>query len=215
MIEDLLIISRLEECRLPLRPETVVLSGLLREVSGSFGRRAAEKSVRLTVSRRTRARVTADRSLLQRVIENILDNSLRHTPRHGRVAISMRVDDDVEIAFSNTGPAIPVSDRRRIFEKFARLDGPTVPGNAGLGLYFCKRAVEALGGAIEVRETSQWPTSFVVRLPWAAPALIETVTADVPTSDRGTIEQKKDGPRALRHGARFSRVPLSRGRRAR
>ena len=103
---------------------------------------------------------------MHRVIENILDNSLRYTPEHGRVGIDMRFDHCVEIAVSNTGPSIPPSDRKRIFEKFARLDNSGLGrGNAGLGLYFCKRVIESLGGQIEVSETPDWPTSFILRLP--------------------------------------------------
>ncbi len=57
-------------------------------------------------------------------------------------------------------------ERARIFHKFAR--GHTegaVAGSAGLGLYFCKRAVEAHGGSIAVVETADWPTSFRITLP--------------------------------------------------
>jgi signal transduction histidine kinase len=168
MIEDLLLISRLEESALQLHPEPIPLSELLREVFGEYGRRAAAKQVELLGPRRTDTHVTADRALLQRVLENILDNSLRYTPAHGRVgvAMAMRVDAAVEIAVSNTGPPIPPADRERIFEKFARgHESGESRGNAGLGLYFCKRAVEALGGHIEVTETPEWPTSFVMRLP--------------------------------------------------
>ncbi|MDP9150851.1 MAG: ATP-binding protein [Myxococcota bacterium] len=85
----------------------------------------------LLAPQNTRVRIDTDRTLLQRVIENILDSSLRHTPAHGRVSVSSRLAGDVEIAVSNTGPAIPRSQR----------------------------------GHIEVIDTQEWPTSFIVRLP--------------------------------------------------
>jgi two-component system, sensor histidine kinase and response regulator len=166
MIDDLLVISRLEDSDLPLHNEPIVLSDLLGEVFGEYVRRAADKNVKLLRPRRTSTRIHADRALLQRVIENILDNSLRYTPEHGRMGIATRANGKVEIAVSNTGPSIPPSERKRIFEKFARVDKERPSsGNAGLGLYFCKRVVEALGGSIEVTETPEWPTSFVLRLP--------------------------------------------------
>jgi diguanylate cyclase (GGDEF)-like protein len=166
MIDDLLVISRLEESEFPLQSEPIVLSDLLRDVFGEFARQAADKHVELLGPPRTKARIKTDRALLQRVIENILDNSLRHTPEHGRMGIAARNNGDVEIAVSNSGPSIPLSERQRIFEKFARVgrSGGAL-GNAGLGLYFCKRAIQALGGDISVTETPEWPTSFVVRLP--------------------------------------------------
>ncbi len=168
MIDDLMVISRLEDADLPLHNQLVLLWDLLREVFGEFARRAAEKHVTLLGPKRTNTLVHVDRPLLQRVIENILDNSLRYTPEHGRMGITTRDNGEIEIAVSNTGPPIPPFDRQRIFEKFARIEKHGAAGNAGLGLYFCKRVVEALGGSIEVIQTSEWPTSFVVRLPAVA-----------------------------------------------
>jgi signal transduction histidine kinase len=166
MIDDLLILSRLEDSELPLHNEPIQVSDLLRDVLGEYVRRAAEKHVKLLTPDLTNSRVIADRGLLQRVIENLLDNSLRYTPEYGRVHIATRANDKVEIAVSNSGPSIPPLERQRIFEKFARVETRAMTcGNAGLGLYFCKRAVEALGGDIEVTETPEWPTSFVVHLP--------------------------------------------------
>jgi two-component system, sensor histidine kinase and response regulator len=166
MIGDLLVISRSEESDLPLHNESIVLSDLLAEVFDEYVRRAADRDVVLLPPARTSTRVRADRALLQRVFENILENSLRYTPRQGRIRMSTREHGEVEITISNSGAAIPPSERTRIFEKFARVDkGRPSSGNAGLGLYFCKRVVEALGGSIEVTETSEWPTSFVLHLP--------------------------------------------------
>jgi two-component system sensor histidine kinase/response regulator len=171
MIGDLLIISRSEESELPLHKEPIALSDLLAEVFDEYVRRAADRAVVLLPPASTNGRVHADRPLLQRVIENILENSLRYTPPRGRIRMAARASSavEVEIAISNSGTAIPPSERQRIFEKFARVDkGRPSSGNAGLGLYFCKRVVEALGGSIEVTETSEWPTSFVLRLPRVA-----------------------------------------------
>jgi signal transduction histidine kinase len=110
--------------------------------------------------------VCADSSLLRRVVENLLQNSLEYTPVNGRISLEAHQRSGVEIAVSNTGRAIPLEARERIFEKFRR--GPAAshaPGHAGLGLYFCKRAMEAHGGSVSVAETLEWPTTFVLHLP--------------------------------------------------
>ena len=168
MIDDLLTMSRLEESEFPVRLESISVPDLLQEVVREYTQIADDKHVELLPPSQVRGRVRADRTLLQRVLENILDNSLRHTPAHGRVSLDASVERDVVIAVSNSGPSIPAAERARIFEKFARLDKQAVVrGHAGLGLYFCKRAVEALGGNIEVTETAEWPTSFVMHLPAA------------------------------------------------
>ncbi len=168
MIDDLLTMSRLEESEFPVRLESISVPDLLQEVVREYMQIADDKHVEILPPSQVRGRVRADRTLLQRVLENILDNSLRHTPAHGRVSLDASIERDVVIAVSNSGPSIPAAERVRIFEKFARLDKQAVVrGHAGLGLYFCKRAVEALGGNIEVTETAEWPTSFVMHLPAA------------------------------------------------
>ncbi len=171
MIEDLLSLLRLEQSGLPLQLEAVSPAEVLKQVLRDYRLRAEEKHVELSNHRDDEARVTADRALLRRVIENIVDNSLRYTPEHGRVELAMRANGHVEIAVSNTGPSIPPTDRERIFEKFTELGTDlSEQGHIGLGLYFCKRVVELLGGQIEVTETPEWPTSFIVRLPAARKA---------------------------------------------
>jgi two-component system, sensor histidine kinase and response regulator len=166
MIEDLLAVSRLEDSTFPLAPELISISDVFRSVVQSYARKARQRSVSLAPIPDTDRKVWADPALLRRVIENILDNSLRYTPESGHIGFAVRSADAVEIAISNDGPPIASQDRERIFEKFARgsAESPAA-GSAGLGLYFCKRAVEAHGGQIGVVETADWPTSFVIHLP--------------------------------------------------
>jgi signal transduction histidine kinase len=102
------------------------------------------------------------------VLENLLDNSLRYTPSSGRVCIDASLESGVSIRVSNDGPTIPADERARIFDKFVRgaAERPHA-GNAGLGLYFCKRAVQAHDGDIGVVDVPGWSTSFRIWLPVA------------------------------------------------
>ena len=166
MIDDLLVVSRLEESAFHIDEESILLGELMSEVMKTYGRLAQERQVELVAASTLEMRVRGDRTLLRRVLENMLDNALRYTPPRGRVSLGARATSDIQIAVRNTGTSIPPSQRERIFDKFARGPGDVEgSGNAGLGLYFCKRAVEALGGEIEVVESPEWPTSFVVHLP--------------------------------------------------
>jgi signal transduction histidine kinase len=168
MIEDLLTIARFEHAEFPVRPEVVSIADLLHSLVETYGRKAEQKNISLLLSTPPEAqgKVRADPSLFRRVLENILDNALRYTPSSGRIRIATRSERAFEIRVSNSGPSIPNSLRRRIFEKFVRGDLKNeAVGNAGLGLYFCKCAVEAHGGQIDVEETADWPTSFVIQLP--------------------------------------------------
>ncbi|HET8938817.1 MAG TPA: hybrid sensor histidine kinase/response regulator [Polyangiales bacterium] len=166
MVEDLLVVSNLEDATFRVRSELVPVADIVRDVLSAYERKAEQKRVSLNAPASASHQLWGDPALLRRVIENILDNSLRHVPSAGHVSIQTRLGRLLEISISNDGPPVPPEDRERIFEKFARGSGeaPAV-GNAGLGLYFCKRAVEAHGGQIKVLETTEWPTSFVIELP--------------------------------------------------
>lgn len=169
MVEDLLVVSNLEDATFRVRPELVSVAELLREVLSRYQGKAYQKQVSLTPPEQLHGTLWCDPALLRRVFENILDNSLRYTPAAGHVSVQARASQLLEISISNDGPPVPPEERERIFEKFARgsTEAPTV-GSAGLGLYFCKRAVEAHGGQIRVMQTPEWPTCFVIELPASA-----------------------------------------------
>jgi signal transduction histidine kinase len=167
MVEDLLAISRMEQSDFPLQREEVSVTKLLRAVIQAYVRRAQERGIVLAPPPELILEIKADRTLLQRVLENILDNAFRYTPANGRIAVTTtRSSQRVEINVSNDGPPIPERERHRVFEKFRRgaRDASSF-GNAGLGLYFCKRAVEAHGGGIDIVQIPDWPTSFRISLP--------------------------------------------------
>lgn len=168
MINDLMAVSQLERGTFPVRRSSVVMGPLLQRVTRDFSRAAELRQIKLSAPPSLDVAVELDVDLIQRVIGNILENSLRYTPEHGRVAVDAHVEELLEIEIKNSGPAIPKIERDLIFEKFRRGSGAGLAnGNAGLGLYFCKRAVEAHGGHIEVVETPDYPTCFLIRLPAA------------------------------------------------
>jgi signal transduction histidine kinase len=98
-------------------------------------------------------------------VENLLSNALKFTPEGGSIRVGARgVDGHFELEVSDSGPGVPLADRGRIFEKFARLQGMRARG-AGLGLTLCKMAVEAHGGQIEVSEGPEGGALFRIELP--------------------------------------------------
>jgi signal transduction histidine kinase len=168
MVEDLLLVGRLEQNDVSLHLEPIDVGELLDRIRRAHLYEADTRHVALSATFERGLMVRADSTLLRRVVENLLQNSLEYTPIHGRIGLSARMKQGVEIAVSNTGHAIPEEVRGRIFEKFRR--GPAaslVAGHAGLGLYFCKCAMEAHGGTVSVAETPEWPTTFVLHLPTA------------------------------------------------
>jgi len=112
--------------------------------------------------------VKLDRDLFGRVIENMLDNATRYAPRGGRCGISARrTATGVEIAIGNSGPPVPPADREQIFGRYFQVERrrASARANRGLGLYFCKLAVEAHGGTIHVEQRGDLGAVFVVQLP--------------------------------------------------
>lgn len=114
--------------------------------------------------------VRLDPDLFGRVLENLLDNATRYAPRGGRCAISVtREGDTLEIAIGNSGPPVPAAERDAIFGRYFQIERrrASARANRGLGLYFCKLAVEAHGGRIWIEDASPGAI-FCIRIADAA-----------------------------------------------
>jgi two-component system, sensor histidine kinase and response regulator len=164
MADDLLTVGMLDQAALPLKRESIRVADLLNQVIKAHEREAVARNVSLSLSLDENVRVVGDSALLRRAVTNLLESSLRHTPSSGRVELSARVGDGIEITVSNTGHALPAEEKAQLLDRSA--SGHRSPPG-GLGLYFSKRAVEAHDGNIDVLESAEWPTSLVMRLPAA------------------------------------------------
>ncbi len=107
--------------------------------------------------------VIAEKSRLERVFYNLLQNAMRHSPRGGNVTISLSDEDGfVRTAIDDDGPGIPPEVAPQLFQKFVR-DGNS-RGKAGLGLFFCRITVEQWGGTIGCEPRPRGGTRFWFRL---------------------------------------------------
>ena len=116
--------------------------------------------------------VLADQEIVARIVQNLLANALRLTPAGGRIRVGIVVEAaEVRVFVTDTGPGIPADFRHRIFDKFAQVGTTTshLP-TTGLGLAFCKLAVEAHGGRIGVESEEGSGSTFWFTLP-CRPAL--------------------------------------------
>jgi two-component system, sensor histidine kinase and response regulator len=169
LLLNLLDISKSEEGKLDLKPTAVDLVALAREILDAAEVKAQAAGVTLEVSIDARL-VTADADLLRRVLENLVDNALRHTPRGGTVRVMSGVTDGhARISVADSGVGIAPELSGRIFEPFVQLEGDhraTTRTGRGLGLTFCRLAVEGHGGRIWV-EDAEPGAVFVVSLPLA------------------------------------------------
>ena len=114
----------------------------------------------------------ADIKLIERVLENLIENAMRHTPAGGKVSVALMADrQDVAVEVSDTGSGISQKELPYIFERFYQLDKSrnSSPGFAGLGLAICKRVLELHGRSISVDSNIGSGTTFAFNLPAESP----------------------------------------------
>ncbi|HET6878172.1 MAG TPA: ATP-binding protein [Jatrophihabitans sp.] len=111
--------------------------------------------------------VTADAGLLERVVANLVQNAVRFSPGHVRIAGST-LADRVELRVIDRGPGIPQSEADSVFEAFQRRGDSSQPGaGVGLGLAIARGLTEAMGGTVTLEETPAGGATFVIGLPAA------------------------------------------------
>jgi two-component system OmpR family sensor kinase len=119
--------------------------------------------------------VAGDFLKLHRVLDNLIDNAIKHSPPGGAITVEVgSTGGEAWIAVSDEGEGVPVADRARVFERFVRL-GRAEGNGAGIGLYIVQGLVAAHGGTVSVEDAPG--ARFVVRLPVGGEA-IESGAAD-------------------------------------
>jgi signal transduction histidine kinase len=151
LAEDLLVLSRAQEGRLPVHRAETSISGLLEDAASHFEPRASSARVRIEVrSPELEARVDPVR--VRQALDDLLDNALRHTPSGGVIRlVGRRVDGEVRVSIEDTGGGFAPEVLDRAFLPFAR--GPGVEGSegAGLGLAIVRAIADAHGGTAVAR----------------------------------------------------------------
>jgi two-component system sensor histidine kinase KdpD len=168
MVTDLLDLSRIRTGSLPVEPQLVaaedVVGAALQRIGDTGG------------GDRVDVRLPADGSLpvgridfshTLRVLVNLLENALRHSPAGARVELDVeQTGDDLLLRVLDRGPGVPEADRLRIFEPFFHgRPGTGIPGRSGLGLAIARSLAAAQGGAVEYRPREGGGSVFEVRLP--------------------------------------------------
>ncbi|MBN1200892.1 MAG: GAF domain-containing protein [Anaerolineae bacterium] len=175
LVQSLLDIARLEHNALALDRRTCSLADSVEYACDSVLSLAIGANIHLNVVvLDDLPLVSIDEDKIRRVLINLLDNALRHTPFGGKIDIEAEICSDeqaVTVCVIDTGPGIPPETRDRIFDKFTQLDQEALRGHkgTGLGLTFCKLAVEAHGGRIWVDEGPEGGAAFCFTLPAALP----------------------------------------------
>jgi len=112
--------------------------------------------------------VFADLGLVERVIQNLMDNAVKFTPTNGKITLQLHPSSDfVEIKIADNGPGISEEDQSHIFDRYrkATRKGRSTNGGAGLGLAIAKKILELHDASIRVQSKLNEGTAFMFQLP--------------------------------------------------
>lgn len=177
LVDSLLDVSKLQTGELMLDLAPVSLKQLIDEVVAMASFAINQHSIVFQTSfAPDLPLLLIDEDRIRRVLTNLIDNAVKYTPRDGRVRVEVSVGEGMmETAVIDSGPGIPLVDRQRIFERFAQVQrvGLRRTRGFGLGLAFCRLAVEAHGGQIWVESgENDTGSRFVFTLPLPAEPLM-------------------------------------------
>jgi signal transduction histidine kinase len=173
MLNTLMDISEAESGALQLQREPVPLAEVVARAVDLYHDVAEAKGVALVVGAEAsngdvvgEVRVQGDRTRLEQVAANLIDNAVKYTPAGGRVDVRVSADgSDALVRVTDTGPGILSDERPRIFDRLFRGDRSRAERGLGLGLSLVKAIVEAHGGTVSVESEPGRGSTFTVRLP--------------------------------------------------
>jgi two-component system, OmpR family, sensor kinase len=163
LVEELFELARLDSYESVVYSERFSISELVQDVVQAFQLRAKQQRIRLHAELNSEVPpVAGDIAMMQRVLENLLENALRHTPAGGRVSVAVAEDSGrITVSVSDTGHGIAEKDVPRIFDRFYQPQSEhSAEQGSGLGLAIVKRILELHGSTIEVNSVPQRGTTF-------------------------------------------------------
>jgi len=166
MISTLLDVGRFEAGEMPLQLKTHDVTEIARKAATRFSPVLKNRTLRCDVPPEP-VPLTCDADVIRRVLENLISNAVKFTPSDGTIRVKVQPNAvDVTISVSDDGPGIPPDQHGQIFEKFGQTEsGKQHRHSTGLGLAFCRLAVEAHKGKIAVQSEPEKGSTFWFTLP--------------------------------------------------
>lgn len=171
-VNDLLDMAKLDAGRVALEYVEADVASHVRFVAGQFEVLSRENDIAFTVDAPAELSAHVDPDKLQRILQNLLGNAFKFTPRGGRIRVTLRATAErMRIEVADSGPGIPPDQREAVFEHFRQLEGGATRrfGGTGLGLSIARNLVALHGGVISAAEAPEGGALFAVELPRGAP----------------------------------------------
>jgi two-component system, OmpR family, sensor histidine kinase KdpD len=165
MVEQLIVATSLEEGAPALSREPLDLSGLVKSSVDAFRGVLADRDVRLDIPD-TLPTVFGDRSAVEHILANLLDNAVKYSPDGTPLSVSVEeAPGEVRVTVADRGPGIPEEHRDRVFDRYRRGDVPGRSGSVGLGLFIVRSLAEGHGGRVWADEAPGGGASITFTLP--------------------------------------------------
>lgn len=169
LIDDILDLSKVETGNMEFYPEEFSISDMFEEVKATLVPLASKKKIRIEDEIDIKLKkVKADRTKFKQILYNLLDNAIKFTPETGLIKVNSRISEkEIIISISDSGPGIPLSDQKKLFEPFTQLgkfESREQPGT-GLGLAIVKKYVDMHGGDVWVESKAGTGCKFIFTIP--------------------------------------------------
>lgn len=179
LFQDLLDVTKADDGRLKETPAVIDVVAFTRDIVGGLQTKASDKNLELIYKpdgSKTTTGTTVispvlfahvDKDHLREVLDNLVENAIKYT-LEGSVAVDVTASDDyVRVAISDSGLGIPAEDLPHLFQKFYRVDNSDTReiGGTGLGLYLCRKLIEAMDGRIWVESEYKKGSTFYIEIP--------------------------------------------------
>lgn len=168
LVHELFELSKLEANQIRPNKEAFIISELVNDISSKYHLIAHNKKITIdTFLSKELAPVFADISLIERVIQNLLDNAIKFTPENGYISITTEkcLNNTVKITITDNGIGIPEKDRERIFARYYRANNYTdLKNSTGLGLAIAKKILDLHDSSLELISSENTGSSFIFKL---------------------------------------------------
>ncbi len=167
-ISNLLDVNKYENSLMILKQEEISIQNLINSVFNEIEFALKSKNIQFHTKISINYDLFVDKNIAERIFINLLTNAIKFTPQNGKITISVKPKNNKLLYFfvADTGKGIPDLMHEFVFKKYNQIDSDIKGQSSGLGLAFCKIAVETHGGTIKIKKNKEDGAEFILSLPY-------------------------------------------------